>query len=146
MGKIVLSALVGIWMFNLARLVAGGISGHAQPPEAALYASPAETAAGPAQQIVPGEAIHAPLAIRDARLTHAAPAEVSVSLVLAAAAEVEVLLLDSTERTLARHVQHLPAGAGGIRLHAHERLAPGRYWIRARAGDRVVTTAVVIGG
>jgi hypothetical protein len=150
MGKIVLSALVGIWMFNLVRLVAAGLPGQVVAEKSTAYADPgtvpvaeaAPFAADGAETLAPGA-----FEIRGARAVAGTPTTVSIGLRLPESGAVDLQLLDPSQRRILTQGTHrLPAGISSVQLQAVERLEPGSYWIRVRAGDQVVTTAVTING
>lgn len=147
MGKIVLAALVGIWMFNLARLIAGGLPGHGPVEGDAAFAAPPSTAAMDFTPTEPALPAGVAVAIRSAGATPGAQSTVSVGLMLAEPAIVHVDLYDLTgRRILTQTSQRLPAGRSSLQLHSVERLMAGSYWVRARVGDQVATTSVAIRG
>jgi len=146
MGKIVLVALVGVWLFNLVRLIAGGLPGQATPQADAAMTPPAATAselAVAAETLPQGVA----LAIRSASVTHGAQSTISVGLTLAEPAIVDLDVYDTTGRCiLTQSSRRLPAGRSSIQLQSIERLQPGHYWVRARVGDQIATASVAIPG
>lgn len=147
MGRTVLVALVGVWLFNLARLVAAGLPGHA--PDAGIAAAPVPAVAAGAQLEAPAPRLPsgAAIAIRAAQMPGEARSNISVAVMLAEPAIVDVDLYDATgHRVFTQTSARLPAGRSHIELHSTERLDPGDYWIRARAGDEVATASVEIHG
>ena len=147
MGKIVLAALVGIWMFNLARLIAGGLPGHAPADLREPYAVPVAEASTPATVDAPSTSLPAGVAldIHSASATTGANTTFEVGLDLAESSVVDLDLFDSAgRRVLTQTSRRLPPGRSSVRLQSFERLAPGRYWIRARMGDDVATETVQV--
>lgn len=146
MGKTILIALVGLWLFNLARLVAGGLPGHAPVVATIAPAPPAAEAsriAAPVLRLPRGLSI----AIGAAEIPGNALSTIAVSVVLAEPAIVALDLYDSGGRLLfSLTSSRLPAGRSRIEMQSTERLEAGDYWVRARAGDEVATAPVEIHG
>jgi hypothetical protein len=147
MGKIVLAALVGIWLFNLARLIAGGLPGHVPGEGNAAYAAQPSAAAMDFAVTEPALPAGVAVAIRSAKAAPGAQSSISVGLMLAEPAIVYVDLYDlAGRRILTQTSRRLPAGRSSVQLNSVERLMVGNYWIRARVGDQVATTSVAIHG
>jgi hypothetical protein len=147
MGKIVLAALVGIWMFNLARLIAGGLPGQMPVEGQAAFAAPPSTAATNFAVTEPALPAGVAVAIRSVGAMPGAQNSVSVGLMLAEPAIVHVDLYDlAGRRILTQTSRRLPAGRSSLQLHNIERLMAGSYLVRARVGDQVATTSVAIHG
>ncbi len=147
MGKIVLAALVGIWMFNLARLIAGGLPGHTPADLRSSYVVPAAEASTAATSETLASLLPdgVALEVRSATAMTGANTTITARLVLAQPSSVDLDLYDSSgRRILTQSSRRLPAGRSTVQLQSVERLAEGRYWIRARVGDDVATQMVTI--
>lgn len=146
MARIVLVALVGVWLFNLARLIAGGLPGHTVQPNDAYAAPPAavQTEFGVTPRVLPDGVA---LAIRSASVIPGTESTISVALTLAEPAIVDLDVYDSSGRCiLTQTSRRLPAGRSHVQIQSIERLNAGHYWVRARVGDQVATTSVAVHG
>jgi hypothetical protein len=151
MGKLVLAILVGLWMFNLVRMVAGGLPGNVPvavaAPDPVVQEATAEAAKSAFQRADTPLAEGVALAIRNARVSSGSNTAVSVALTLAEPAIVDLDLYDSNgHRMFTQTSRRLPAGHSNMQLQSIERLAPGQYWIRARVGDQIAMKPLAIHG
>jgi hypothetical protein len=143
MGKIVVAALVAIWLFNMARFAMLGFPGHVHSQ--APVPVPTRSAVAHGQPLAAPASAEEDLTILNASASTGANTTVSVALTLPSAGWVDVQLFDPSGRhVISRRTRRLPAGQRSVQLQTIERLQAGSYWVRAQMGDEVATKPVAV--
>lgn len=135
MTRIVIAALVGIWLFNFIKFIASGPQPFEPDQEAIAASGRTQT-----MQTLPADAA---IAIQPEQPGQDGTRR--IGLMLAEPAIVDIGVYDGSGRLVrGQDGKRLPAGASVVDLPVSN-LPSGDYWVRARTGDQIATAFVAVG-